>query len=222
MMRRVGERVRASWATLLRGELEDVRDELTTSFASSLEELRRDVVAERDLADARAADHDTELVNALHRVADAFESIAQSLEIDRSDRREQLDAVEFLLREMVLGMAQPTATTPGVLGGSIDPSSITPGASAANGAVDIDLSGSPIAVDTPVEVRSRFHDRWVHGFAVAEYVVGTGHNGYRLRRLAERAQLPLLFEAADVRRATLPSDLPIPAPEDDPNHSIWR
>ena len=46
--------------------------------------------------------------------------------------------------------------------------------------------------------------------------------GYRLRRLAERAQLPLLFEEADVRRATLPSDLPLPTPADDPNHSIWR
>ena len=46
--------------------------------------------------------------------------------------------------------------------------------------------------------------------------------GYRLRRMAEPDQLPLLFEKADVRRATLTSDLPLPTPADDPNHSIWR
>jgi hypothetical protein len=219
MMRRVGDRRRASLTTLLRGELEGVREELTTSFASSFDTLRRDIIAERELVDARTLDRDIELVNALHRVAEAFESIAGSLEEDRRDRREQLDAVEFLLREMVLGFATPTATPPGVLGGSIDPGAI--GAPAFR-AVDIDLTASPIAVDTPVEVRSRFHDRWVGGFAVAEYVVTSDRRGYRLRRLAEPDQLPLLFDAADVRTTTLASDLPLPAPPDDPDHSMWR
>ena len=219
MMRRVSDRRRASWATLLRGELEGVREELTTSFASSFEALRRDIVAEHDIVDARTLARDTELMNALHRVADAFESIAGSLEADRRDRRRQLDAVEFLLREMVLGFAMPTAGPPGVLGGSIDPGAID---APAFRAVDVDLTDSPIAVDTAVEVRSRFHDRWVGGFAVAEYVVASDRRGYRLRRLAEPDQLPLLFDEGDVRRATLASDLPHPAPADDPDHSMWR
>lgn len=224
MMRRVGDRLRASWTTLLRGELEDVRDELTTSLTGSFDELRRDIVAERDLAETRAAVHDTEMVNAFHRVAGAFESIAASLEFDRRDRREQLDAVEFLLREMVLGFALPTAANPSVLGGSIDPGALGVGASDphGNGVVDIDLTHLPIDVDTPVEVRSRFHDRWVLGFAVSEYVVGSDRRGYRLRRRSEPNPLPLLFDEGDVRPATLPSDLPLPAPADDANHSMWR
>jgi hypothetical protein len=219
MMRHVGERLRASWATLLRGELEGVRDDLTTSFASSLEELRHDLAIERDVVDARAINNSTELANALHHVADALESIAATFDVERRDRRQQLDAVEFLLREMVIGFAQPTAVSPIVVGGSIDPAALP---ASPLGAVDIDLSDSPIPVDTPVEVRSRFHDRWVHGFAVAEYVVGAERSGYRLRRLSEADQLPLLFEQDDVRRATLACDLPLPTPADDPNHSMWR
>jgi hypothetical protein len=219
MMRRVGNRRRASWATLLHGELEALRAELGTSFASSLEELRRDIVAENDILDTRTLERHTELVNALHRVADAFESIAEHLESDRRDRRQQLDAVEFLLREMVLGLAQPTATRSGALGGSIDPGAL---GTQPLSAVDIDLTDSPIAVGTSVEVRSRFHDRWVVGFAVAEYVVGPDRRGYRLRRLAEPDQLPLLFDEDDVRRATHASNLPFPTPADDPDHSIWR
>lgn len=225
MMRRVSDRRRASWATLLRGELEGVREELTTSFASSFEALRREILTEHNIVDARTLDRDTELMNALHRVADAFESIAGSLEADRHDERRQLDAVEFLLREMVLGFAMPTAGPPGVLGGSIDPGAI--GAyreqqAPAFRAVDVDLTGSPIAVDTAVEVRSRFHDCWVGGFAVAEYVVASDRRGYRLRRLAEADQLPLLFDEGDVRTATLATDLPFPTPTDDPDHSMWR
>jgi hypothetical protein len=224
MMRRVGERLHASWTTSRRGELEGVRNELTTSFASSFEALRRDIATEHDIVDARSLQRDTEMVHTLNRVADAFERIAESLEADRRDRRQQLDSVEFLLREMVLGFAPPTAAPPsaappGVLGGSIDPAAL--GADAFR-KVDIDLSDGPIAVGTAVEVRSRFHDRWVVGFAVAEYVVGTDRRGYRLRRLAEPDQLPLLFDECDVRRATHASDLPLPAAADDPDHSMWR
>src|SRR5450631_1503296 len=102
MMRRAADRLRGSWASLLRDELDGVRTELTSSWTSAFGELRRDVVAEREGIDTRIADHDLELVNALHRVAEAFENIADGLESDRLDRRTQLDAVEFLMREMVL------------------------------------------------------------------------------------------------------------------------
>jgi hypothetical protein len=219
MMWRVGERLRASWEGLLRGELDGVRAELTTSWTSSFDELRRDIVSERDVVDARVADHDLQLVNTLDRVADAFENIAESLEADRRDRRVQLDTVEFLLRELVLGFAQPTAVPPVVLGGSIDAEAPSDGQ---HYGVDIDLSDVPIAVDTIVDVRSRFHDRWVHGFAVSEYIPGPTRRGYRLRRITDTDQLPLLFDAADVRRATVTKDLPAVEEVEEPQRSMWR
>src|SRR5205823_1600615 len=149
----------------------------------------------------------------------AFESIAANLECDRRDRREQLDAVEFLLREMVLGSMSATAARPVVEGGTIDPEQLGAGHKAA---VDIDLSDLPIAVGTIVEVRSRFHDQWVHGFAVGEYIPGPTRRGYRLRRITDTEQLPLLFDAADVRRAVVASDQPAVDQSDEPEPSIWR
>jgi len=217
MMRRAADRLRGSWASLLRDELDGVRTELTSSWTSAFGELRRDVVAEREGIDTRIADHDLELVNALHRVAEAFENIADGLESDRLDRRTQLDAVEFLMREMVLGFARPTAVPPVVLGGTIEPS-----AALAGPAVDIDLSDRALPVGTLVEVRSRFHDHWVHGFAVNEYFPGPSRRGYSLRRHTDTEPLPLLFDACDVRRAIIPPSQPIAEPVSEPQSSMWR
>lgn len=219
MMRRAADRLRESWANLLRSELDDVRTELTTSWTSSFDGLRRDVVAERDVIDARIAEHDLELVNALHRVATAFESIAESLESDRLDRRAQIDAVEFLMREMVLGFAHPTAIAPVVLGGTVDPAARRADTIRA---VDIDLSDAPLPVGTLVEVRSRFHDHWVLGFAVTEYIPGPTRRGYRLRRHTDTEPLPLLFDALDVRRAIGAPSQPIAEPAEEPEPSMWR
>jgi hypothetical protein len=219
MLRRVRDRRREAWVGLVRDELEAVRTELTTSWTSSFEDLRREIVAEHEVVEARTAAHDLELVNALHRVADSFESIAGSLESDRRDRANQLEAIEFLMREMVLGFAQPTATRSFVRGGSID---ATARPSDPRDAVDIDLSDLPIAVDTIVEVRSRFHDQWVHGFAVSEYIPGPTRRGYRLRRTTDTEQLPLLFDAADVRRAVVATAQPAVEGTEAPEASMWR
>jgi hypothetical protein len=218
MRRRASERLRASWAGLLRGELDDVRAELTTTLTTSLDELRHDVVMENDALETRARGRDIELLGALHRIADSFERVADGLEAERRDRATQLDAVEFLLREIVIGSVAPTAVRPTVLGGSID-------AALADGSVDIDLSDPPIPVDALVEVRSRFHDHWVHGFAVVAYVEGPARRGYRLRRITDADQLPLLFDAADVRRAIAPPKQPvadISNPLEEPEASMWR
>jgi hypothetical protein len=179
-------------------------------------------VAERDVIDARIAEHDPELVNALHRVATAFESIAESLESDRSDRRTQLDAVEFLMREMVLGFAHPTAVAPVVLGGTVDPAALRADTGAETGAVDIDLSEAPLPIGTLVEVRSRFHDHWVHGFAVTEYIPGPSRRGYSLRRHTDAEPLPLLFDASDVRRAIVAPSHPLVEPAQEPESTMWR
>jgi hypothetical protein len=49
---------------------------------------------------------------------------------------------------------------------------------------------------TRVEVRSRFEDRWSHGFEVAEVLP----EGYRLLRLSDLTVLPVEFGEEDVRR----------------------
>lgn len=71
-------------------------------------------------ASPAVADHDDALVDALHRVADSFERIAESLEADRLDRRARFDDVDGLLHELVNGLARPTAVPPAVIGGSIE------------------------------------------------------------------------------------------------------
>lgn len=59
----------------------------------------------------------------------------------------------------------------------------------------IDIRSTSISVGSPVEVRSRFDDRWIHGFSVA----GVGDDGYQLRRLSDGSILPVWFPADAVR-----------------------
>lgn len=49
---------------------------------------------------------------------------------------------------------------------------------------------------TRVEVRRRFDGGWARGFEVAE----VGADGYRIRRLSDGELLPVVFDAASVRR----------------------
>lgn len=196
-------RLRDTW--MRRRELDAVRADVTTA----IDELRHDAVAERDSLRTR----DGELVGALHRIAEAFERVADGIEAERRDRAAQVDAIELLLRELVLGAA-PTARRPTVLGGTIDVG--------VDALIDIDLADPPIPVDALVEVRSRFHDQWVHGFAVVEFIPGPRRRGYRLRRITDTDQLPLLFDAADIRLAIPAPTEPVPAPLEEPDPSMWR
>jgi hypothetical protein len=49
---------------------------------------------------------------------------------------------------------------------------------------------------THVEVRNRLDGRWVRGFEVMR----TDGGGYRLRRLSDGGELPVVFSDDDVRR----------------------
>ena len=68
--------------------------------------------------------------------------------------------------------------------------------------ISIVTDGSLLDADTAVEVRSRFHDRWISGFSIAEAVDTPGRCRYRLTRLSDGIPLPILFEACDVRAAS--------------------
>jgi hypothetical protein len=52
-----------------------------------------------------------------------------------------------------------------------------------------------IPVGVRVELRSRFDDRWTHGFAIAV----CGHEEYQVRRLSDGHVLPAWFPAAMLR-----------------------
>jgi hypothetical protein len=56
---------------------------------------------------------------------------------------------------------------------------------------------APSALDagTRVEVRNRLDGRWTRGFEI----VAAEAEGYRLRRLSDGDELPLVFDDADVR-----------------------
>jgi hypothetical protein len=49
---------------------------------------------------------------------------------------------------------------------------------------------------TNVEVRNRLDGQWARGFEV----ITSDRNGYRLRRLSDGGELPLLFHDDDVRK----------------------
>jgi hypothetical protein len=140
MMRRLGDRLRVSRSGRRHRLFGGARDEYgmpwTTAFA------RHDIDAE-----PRGA-HDEDglagLVQALHRVADTFETVAEDLELDRQERRARLDTVEVLLRDLVTGLAPPTAVPPIVVGGSIDPEAL---GGDARDVAQIDLSDPAIELE---------------------------------------------------------------------------
>jgi hypothetical protein len=53
----------------------------------------------------------------------------------------------------------------------------------------------PLRPGAPVEVRTRFEDRWTRGFEIAVIE----HDLFRLRRKSDGTLLPRLFCAHDVR-----------------------
>lgn len=61
-------------------------------------------------------------------------------------------------------------------------------------------SSQPIPPGTRVEVHSTFRPSWVTGFEVAALGTGIGRR-YWLRRVSDRAVLPVEFVENDVRRA---------------------
>jgi hypothetical protein len=149
-------------------------------------------------AAAPFAEHDPEVAKALDRIADSIERVAAQLDSYHHERAEHLDAIEFLLREMVISTVPTTAPRSVVLGGVVDPDELDDD----NEGITIIPDGGSLEVDVAVEVRSRFHDRWISGFSIAEAVESPGRCRYRLTRRSDGIPLPILFEACDVRAAS--------------------
>src|SRR5207253_7929898 len=117
-------------------------------------------------AAAPAPTDDGNITQSLDRIAATIDRLAAQIAEYNAERAEHLDAIEFLLKELVLGGAA-SAPRPVVYGGVVDPDAIEPPTP------DITIIAEhhlPLDVDTPVEVRSRFHDRWIYGFVIAEAI----------------------------------------------------
>jgi len=183
----------------------DRRDDESTWWRRA--ELSRDedqiinklVVGEEHVS-APLADRDLEVAKALDRIADSIERVAAQLDSYHHERAEHLDAIEFLLREMVISTVPATAPRSVVLGGVVDPVELDELDDDEGIAILPDRY--PLEVDVAVEVRSRFHDRWISGFSIAEAVETPGRCRYRLTRRSDGIPLPILFEACDVRAAS--------------------
>jgi hypothetical protein len=137
-----------------------------------------------------------DVVRAVDHVSETIDQLAAQLAAQHDERGERLEAIEFLVREVLLGGAPGSRAV--VLGGVVESAAIEPG----DADITIIAESGRLEVDTPVEVRSRFHDRWICGFAIAESVeTSAGPYRYRLTRRSDGIPLPILFEACDVRSA---------------------
>jgi hypothetical protein len=204
-MRRLSERARLEGMVALRKALDGVKrpplaalERAQVAYGSRSDttatadvDLVEDALVEGKALSARSA-RDTEFLHGLERIADSIERVAAQLDSYHQERAEHLDAIEFLLREMVIGAIPAPANRPGVLGGVVE-----------NGEREISLvvDESALGVDSAVEVRSRFHDRWIGGFTIAETVNTPGRRRYRLTRRSDGIPLPILFDSCDVRAA---------------------
>ena len=222
-MRRLSERARLEGMLALRKALEGVRRTQTDLTAPSGADLRASYAdranddsawwrraemtndeAQRiaePLPAPRLADINLDVAKSLDRIADSIERIGAQLDSYHAERAEHLDAIEFLLREMVIGTVQPTPGRSIVMGGVVDPAEL-----ADDDNITILPDGFPLEPETAVEVRSRFHDRWIAGFSVAEAVDEPGRFRYRLTRRSDGIPLPILFEACDVRAASIAAE----------------
>jgi hypothetical protein len=225
-MRRLSERARLEGMLALRKALEGVRRKQTSLAATNGDDLRASFAyrsvddstwwrrAEATADDAQSgpeplpaallADINLDVAKSLDRIADSIERIGAQLDSYHSERAEHLDAIEFLLREMVIGTVQPAAGRSIVMGGVVDPDELahdelTHDEIAHDDGITIVPDGFPLEPETAVEVRSRFHDRWIAGFSIAEAVDEPGRFRYRLTRRSDGIPLPILFEACDVR-----------------------
>jgi hypothetical protein len=204
-MRRLSDRARLEGMLALRRALDTVRrgqpkgpllsiapePEPTTWWQQSDAPL--DVARELAALPDAPLDANIGLALALDRIAESIERIAAQLDAYHVERAQHLDAIEFLLREMVIGTVQPTAASAVVLGGVVAPG---------DEEISIIPDATPLTVQRIVEVRSRFHDRWISGFMIAEVVDEPGRLRYRLTRRSDGIPLPILFDASDVRAAS--------------------
>ncbi len=174
-------------------EVAQVRAEMQKGFADAMLEVQAHMNAAREADAWDRSQNNLALTKSLDRVADALDGVGNHLALDRNDRAAQAITVEFLLRELVVTFSNPVPEVAPILGGTIDLAAIE--------ALEISPADDPsvLEVGQSVEVLSRYQQRWVSGFAVAEVVRVEDSVRYRLIRRSDRELLPVKFDASDVR-----------------------
>jgi hypothetical protein len=159
----------------------ELQREWTASVAGALEMLGRDALD-------RSAGAAEEVV----RVAQALERTGERLLARTADHSALLEALVPLV-----GLApDPGDRRPTVTGGTVSPGTGPP---------QLALDGEEPR--HPVEVKSRFGDRWIPGFEIVDVALeADGTVSYGLRRRIDGAVLPVRFRGDDVRRLPVPID----------------
>jgi len=206
-MRRISERARLEGMLALRKALDGVRRGQSAALPpAQVPQPPDDIGLVAPRSEGARLERDAELLKGLARIADSIERVAAQLDSYHQERAEHLDAIEFLLREMVIGTipgpSPVAARRPTVLGGVIDTEEHEVSlVDAEKHEISLVVDEAALVADAAVEVRSRFHDRWIGGFTIAEAVNTPGRRRYRLTRRSDGIPLPILFDACDVRAA---------------------
>lgn len=196
MALRLWSGLRRELASAVHDEVELACGELRNALRVSVGELRDHVESELAAARDQRGQQQFALGTTLERVTEALDGLAEKLDTDQRERSALIGMVEAMLRELAVARPVPVGE-PDVLGGTIEPDwqvEATPSTPIAD-----DERQRPPTLGSFVEVWLRFQNCWTDGFQVSEVIESNGERQYRLRRLSDRAVLPVLFERSDVR-----------------------
>ncbi len=206
MIPRLRAWLRDELTKVVRSEISQTNATLEATLHDELGELHHELQNDRDATATQNSARDHELASAISHLADAIGALHHRIDADINERQLHLSSVEWLMRELIISFPQPNTTSDApsdahtILGGTIerDPATQLDGA-ALSPTSEIDLREAERHVGMLVEVRSRFHDRWIRGFEIIEIVDIGDLRRFRLSRISDRIALPVLFDTYDIR-----------------------
>ena len=201
---------------VVRAEVEVTRVELGSEMTARIDDVVNTIEStadsernERELAQRDAVARDDRLAASIELLAGALHALDARLETDAADRERWHDTIDWLVHEVIVAMPAVADVPSTVVGGTIDltartTDSVTPPPPLLLGD-HVDLRDHPDLVGMPVEVRSRFSDRWTTGFEIAEVIATDDPRvapQFRLARMSDHLPLPVVFDAASIRPRT--------------------
>jgi hypothetical protein len=142
-----------------------------------------------------------QLLHVLEVVTNMCDHVIEYIEADRVERRLMVEALTKLAKAMGEALPPPSppiANTERLIGGSMDPGPEPV----------LDIRAEPRDLETAVQVKCRFGDKWVDGFEIFEVMRDEDDAVvYRLRRRLDGVVLPEPFIAADIRHIETLDDL---------------